>query len=251
MNQNIFRWAVSEELLPPSAYQGLRAVASLKLGRSAARETPRVPPVPEPHIEAVQPFVSRQVWGMIQLQFRTGARPGDVALLRLIDIDTSMAVWQYRPQTHKTEHHGHERTVYLGPDAQEVLREFMDRPVSSYVFSPREAEAERLEVLHAERKTPLSHGNRPGTNRKRKPRRVPGEHYTTDSYRRAIQRACDKAEIPRWHPHQLRHNAATKLRAAFGIEASRILLGVRSLDVAAIYAERDQKQAMAIAQEMG
>jgi integrase len=141
--KNIFRWAVSEELIPPAVHQALATAANLKRGRSEARESVKVMPVPGPHVDAVRQFVSRQVWAMIQFQMRTGARPGDVALMRLIDIDTSETVWKYRPQTHKTEHHGHDRVIYIGPDAQEVLREFMDRSVSSYVSSPKEAEAER------------------------------------------------------------------------------------------------------------
>lgn len=249
--RNIFRWGAAEELIPPSVHQALQAVANLKFGRSEARESQKVPPVPEPHIEAVKPFVSRQVWAMIQLQICTGARPGDVIQLRLVDIDMSEAVWCYRPQTHKTEHHGHERVIYIGPDAKEVLGEFMSQPVSAYVFSPKEAEMERLLARHASRTTPLSCGNRPGTNRKKKPECKPGERYTTASYRRAIQRACDRAGVPRWHPHQLRHNAATRLRKAFGVEAAKIVLGVRSIDMAELYAERDQRQAMAIAERMG
>jgi len=249
--KGIFRWGAAEELIPPSVHQALQAVANLKFGRSEAKESPKVPPVPEPHIEAIRPLVSRQIWGMIQLQICTGARPGDVVQLRLVDIDTSEAVWLYRPRTHKNEHHDHERVIYIGPDAQEVLRGFMDRPVSACVFSPKEAEAERLMVRHASRTTPLSCGNRPGTNRKKKPGRKPGEQYTTASYRRAVQRACDRAGVPKWHPHQLRHNAATRLRKALGIEASKIILGVKSITMAELYAERDQRQAMEIAERMG
>ncbi len=33
-----------------------------------------------------------------------------------------------------------------------------------------------------------------------------------------------------WHPHQLRHTAATELRRAYGVEAARIILGHASLD---------------------
>lgn len=34
--------------------------------------------------------------------------------------------------------------------------------------------------------------------------------------------------VPHWHPHQLRHNAATALRREHGIEVARVILGHRS-----------------------
>jgi integrase len=47
-----------------------------------------------------------------------------------------------------------------------------------------------------------------------------------------------------WHPHQLRHNAATFLRKEFGLETARIILGHRSSAITEVYAEQDQQKAM-------
>ncbi|MEN6384480.1 MAG: tyrosine-type recombinase/integrase [Phycisphaerales bacterium] len=47
-----------------------------------------------------------------------------------------------------------------------------------------------------------------------------------------------------WHPHQLRHNAATFLRKEFGIDTARIILGHRSAVITEVYAELDQQKAM-------
>lgn len=60
----VFRWAVENELVPASVHHGLKAVSGLKKGRSEARESEPVKPVPEAHVEAVQPFVARQVWAV-------------------------------------------------------------------------------------------------------------------------------------------------------------------------------------------
>lgn len=211
--RHIFRWAAENELIPESAYTALQTVSPLKRGRSTARETAKVLPVPAAHIDPIRPHVSRQVWAIVQLQLLTGARAGELVGIRAVDIDTKGRVWLYAPPQHKTAHLDHERFIYFGPRAQAVLRPFMaNRPVDAYLFSPREAEDERRAQRHERRQTPLSCGNRPGSNRRRKPRREPGEVYNTTSYRRAIQRACDRAGIPRWHPHQLRHNAATEHR---------------------------------------
>jgi len=110
--------------------------------------------------------------------------------------------------------------------------------------------------------TPLSCGNVPGSNRKDDPERPAGARYTTDSYRRAIARACDQAfplrgtmveshKAHRWHPHQLRHNAATDLRKEFGLEAARIILGHRSAAITEVYAEKDERQAMEAMMRVG
>jgi hypothetical protein len=45
--RRMFRWAVENELVPPSVLQGLQAVRGLQRGRSAARETEPVKPVPQ------------------------------------------------------------------------------------------------------------------------------------------------------------------------------------------------------------
>ena len=47
-------------------------------------------------------------------------------------------------------------------------------------FSPIESEKARLAELHANCKTPLSCGNRPGTNRKKRPKRKARDRYDVD-----------------------------------------------------------------------
>ena len=73
-----FKWAVAEEMVPPSVHHGLKAVAGLRRGRTEARESEPVKPVPDAHVDAVRPHVARQVWAMIELQRLTGMRPGEV-----------------------------------------------------------------------------------------------------------------------------------------------------------------------------
>lgn len=53
--KHMFKWAVSHELVPPSVFHGLTTVEGLRAGRSAARETEPVKPVPEAHVTAVLP----------------------------------------------------------------------------------------------------------------------------------------------------------------------------------------------------
>jgi integrase len=230
---------------------------------------------------------------MVQLQLLTGMRPGEVCTMRVRDLDMSGQLWVYRPAHHKTLHHGHERVVYIGPKAQSVLRPFLKPEVAAFVFSPAEAEAERREQRHAHRKTPLSWGNVPGSNRRPRPLRQPGHRYTVASYRRAIARACETAfampeelkdlhtstararelTLPQadreeqcrlrrdsrrawrrqhcWHPHQLRHNAGTRLRKENCLEAAQVILGHRTLTVTQVYAERNVEAAQKVMSEVG
>ena len=276
--RTMFRWATEQELIGGNIYHALQAVSGLRRGRGGARETDPVKPVPIQHVYAIKPFVSRQVWALIELQLLTAARPGELLTMRPCDLDTTGKVWTYTPADHKTAHHGHRRTIYLGPQAQEVVRPFLTRSLEAYMFSPKEAEAERRERQHAQRKTPLSCGNGPGKNRKAKPQRTAGEIYDVGAYRHAIVRGCDQAfpapeplgqrddeskkawqarltdeqrkeleawqKAHRWHPHQLRHNAATELRKEFGIEAARVILGHRSPAITEVYAELDHAKAV-------
>ncbi len=219
----VFKWAVAEELVPADVHVALQAVAPLRRGRTDAPDTEPRRPVPQAHIDAIHPHVSRQVWALIQLQLLTAARGGELVIMRAIDIDTTGRIWSYSPATHKKSYAGIERTIYIGPKAQNVLRSFMaDRPVDAYLFSPAEAEAERYAACTSHRHQPVEPAK---TDRKI------GDHYTTKSYYRAIRYGCAKAKVPQWSPHRLRHSAGTFIRKEFGLEAARIILGHRSAAV--------------------
>ncbi|MCH8823483.1 MAG: site-specific integrase [Planctomycetes bacterium] len=250
--KRMFKWGVQEDLLPVSVHVSLQTVEGLKQGRSAARETTPVCSVPEEYVKAVEPYVSRQVWAIIQLQLLTGARPGELVMMRPIDLDMSGVVWIYKLSHHKTAHHNIKRTIPLGEQSQKVIEPFFGGcPVNQYLFAPKEAENDRRNDLRQKRVIPLSCGNIPGSNRVRHPKRVPGDYYTSTSYRRAIARACKEAEVPNWHPHQLRHNYATRIRRDFGLEAAQVMLGHQRADVTQIYAEVNTTRAIEIAAEVG
>ena len=245
-------WGVSQELVPPSVYHGLEAVKGLRRGETAAPDHAPIKPVPIEHVNAVQHHVSRQVWALIQLQLRTAARAGELVTMRPVDIDMTGGTWLYSPGEHKTAYIGRKRVVYIGPAAQKVIRPFLKRrPVNAFLFSPKEAVAKQREDRHEERTTPETYGNTIGSNRKRNPQCEPGDYYTVASYRRAIARGCEIADVPAWHPHQLRHNAATNLAQEFGIATTAIILGHSSPAVTAIYAEANHAKAVEVIAKIG
>ncbi len=139
----MFKWAVGEELLPASVHQALKAVEGLRKGRGDVRESKPVKPVPDAYVEAIRTHVSRQVWTMIELQRLTGMRPGEVCMIRTMDLNMSGQIWEYTPASHKTEHHGKSRTIFIGPQAQAILRPWFRAELEANLFQPREAEAER------------------------------------------------------------------------------------------------------------
>ena len=288
--RRIFKWAAAHEMVPATVYQTLRTVEPLKRGRCAAREHPKVGPAPSDMVDAVLPFLSKPVRGLVELQLLTGARAGELIELRVCDIevDKETGVWSYRPLKHKNAHREHERVVYFGPRAQDILQPFLtERAETDYLFSPAEADEARREERHAKRTTPLSSGNSPGMNVVEIPERSPGEQYTTNAYRRAIEYACRQAFPPppelarlkeekvkdwharlkkerkwealkawyrehRFHPHQLRHNAGTSIRREFGLEAAQLALGHASAVVTdAVYAERDRAKVIEIMRKIG
>lgn len=233
-----WKWGTSEELVPGSSYEALRSVEGLRRGRSRARETHRVEPVPEKDIEPVLAACLPMVADMAHLQLLTGMRPGELVQIRPSDVKCTSDVWVYYPATHKTEHHGAARPIFIGPKAQAILTPYLSsRTAGDACFSPREAlQRRRTELGQA-----LTFSST----------RPPRTRYTTASYGRAIREACDSAGVSRWHPHQLRHNAATRIRAEFGPDVARAMLGQRTLQAAAIYAELDMEAAAKAAAKLG
>ncbi len=271
--KRIFKWAARKKLVPMSVYQDLALVEGLRRGRSRARETDPVRPVQEALVRAIEPHVAGPVWAMVQLQWLTGMRSGEVVIMRGADLDTRGRVWVYTPASHKTEHHGHARKVDLGPRAQELIRPHLTGDPQAFLFAPPSGQGSRGGHAYRRKKK----GGRTG-------RRL-GERYTTASYRRAITRGCDlafpvpaklgpvegetlaawwarlpakrRAEVKawrkahRWHPHQLRHAAATRIRRDHGLDAARAILGHRTLRITEAYAEFDRERVRDVVAKIG
>jgi integrase len=288
--RHMFKWAAAHELVSASVHQALCTLEPLRRGRCEAREGKRVQPVPQDIVDAVLPNLTGALSTLVRLQLLTGARPGELLEIRPCDIemDQKSGIWTYRPEAHKNAYRERERVIYFGPHAQALLAPFLrNRPTTAYLFSPAESDAERRKTLHQQRVTPAGQGNGPGTNRKQCPKRKPGEKFTTNAYHRAIQYGCDRTFPPpehlakgkdetidiwrkrlvkqkrwgellawrqahRFHPHQLRHNAATELRKVFGLEAAQLTLGHASAQITdAVYAERDREKVIEIMRKIG
>lgn len=194
----IFKWAVAEQLVPTAVHQTLAAVAGLRKGLSAARETEPVGPVADAAVDATVPFLNRHVRGLVEFQRLTGCRPGEAMSVRRCDLDTGGAVWLYKSAAHKTAWKGKGRVIAVGPQAQELLKGFFTPDLADYLFSAVRCVDEVRADRAAKRKTPKypSHMKRNARQRAKNPRRRPAARYTRLSYHTAVARGCDRAFPP-------------------------------------------------------
>jgi len=235
--RGMFKWGAKQKLVDKSVWLDLTTVEGLKEGRTRAVEAEPVGTVPDAFVDAIQTHVTAPVWAMIQLQRYSGMRPGEVIKLRTADLTMSGEIWEYHVPDHKTRHHGKQRVVMLGKQAQEILRPFLTTDLEAYLFNPQQGRQEFT-------KRNYRSGAKPSVRNGR-------TSYSLEGYSCAIKRACDAAAVPRWTPNQLRHNFATLARREAGIEASRVLLGHSSAVTTEIYAERDLDAARAVAAKIG
>lgn len=266
--KRMFEWAVSEELLPASVSQALRTVKGLRRGRTHARETEPVKPVPDALLAATLPYLPPHVQAMVRVQRVTGMRPEDVVAMRPGDIDRAdEGAWVYTPKEHKNSWREHVRQIPLGPAAQTIIAPYLNRAAEDHLFSPAEAMQWRREDRRrrkSERKTQVYRcevrrleRERSARQRSRRSRqRMPKTYYTTGSYYRAVRYAIEKARgsgflVPFWYPNQIRHTRGTEVRHAFGLEAAQVILGNAQARVTEIYAERNIELARDVARRTG
>jgi integrase len=278
--KRVFKWGVSQELIPETVYRALTTVPGLRRGHTTAPEPKPVMPVDDKTVVATLPHVPAVVADMIRFQKLTGCRPGEVCILRPCDVDTAGDVWIYRPESHKTQYRGRERIIFIGPKGQDVLRPYLLRDKTAYCFVPAESERKRSALRRANRESPMT-PSQAKRHRKRNPLRTAGDRYTPNTYRRAIERACEIAfglseslrVIPRkllkperlerrrmaaawrkehcWAPNQLRHSTATAIRKDHGLEAVQVVLGHAHARVSEVYAERNMTLAAEVMRKLG
>jgi integrase len=105
--------------------------------------------------------------------------------------------------------------VAIGPRGQKIIKPYLKRKLDEYCFSPAEAMAQfRDKNYKAGTKMPSDLG----------------ERYTTRSYANAVKYAIEAAKkagvkAESFHPHQLRHTAATRIRKELGLDAARAARG--------------------------
>lgn len=173
-------------------------------------------PVSDELVDKTLLHLPEKIADMVRLQRLTGMRPGELTNMRPGEIDCSCDIWVYTPEHHKTEHHGKSRAIYIGPKGQCLLAPWILKS-GEFVFPS---------------------GRSP--------------QYTTDSYRRAIHRVCERHDLSQWSPNQLRKAAATEVRSKLDVEHAASLLGHSSATVTGDhYAAHDRQRAIEAAKLLG
>lgn len=248
----VFRWGVEQRLVPGTTWHELSALRGLTVGRSGVRESEPVEAVPWSMVEPILPLLTPPLRAAVLLQWHTGLRPTEMLTITRGQIDMTSDVWVYRPTKHKGTWRGLERTVFLGPNAREVLSPLLKVDPDAALIAPHDAVLDRKARLRAGRKVPPTKQTRDRDRRAARRKPWVGCFYGVDAYRKAIHRACDEAGVPRWSPHRLRHAAGTRIVLAEGIEACKAILGHADMRMATRYSvAADAQLAAAVAAKHG
>lgn len=247
-----WRWAEQRRLVPPGSWEHLRTLSHVKPGRTQAKESKIVEAVPWGWVEKVLPHLTAPIRACVLLQWWSGMRPTEALMLTGRQLQRTGKVWLYQPTTHKGVWRGRDRIVQLGPKAQEAVTPLLKLDPDAAVISPLDAYLEVKAAKRARRKTRVqpSQQARDARNAKKPP--PVGKFYDVNTYRTAIHRGCDAADVPKWSPHRLRHAAAARLFEAGEFEAARAVLGHSRLDMTRHYAaSADRKLAADVMERLG
>lgn len=221
----IFSWAADRELIPFEVAARLKSIKNLKAGEQGVRERPTVQPVDEATVEKTLPFLRPQLRDFIKLLRLTGARCGELCILRPCDLQPTeeKEVVVYRPSKHKNQGRQQTREIFIGPKALAILKPRLKGVgAEAYVFHKMKSKAPLI------------------------------SNDVNNAVRKAINRAAkSKVIIQPWHPHRLRHSRLTEERREGGIDAAQLIGGHSSATMTQRYASPDASKAIAAAKERG
>lgn len=243
--RRMFRWAVAEELVSESVWRSLTALTPLVAGRTDAKESGGVGPVPWSVVAATLPHLSPTVRDMVLVQYLCGMRPEDVCGMTPGEIHRDESGWTYRPTHHKTAYRGGVLIKAIPAAARVILeRRIAGVDSTAYLFQPQ---ASAAEFAATAKRPPRVSKRYPSEDRRRAEHRArPKTKYrplfTTGSYRQAIHHGIERANaaglpVEKWNPNQLRHAISTELARELGQQKAQRWLGHTSLNTTAIYTE--------------
>ncbi len=257
--RKIWKWGMGRSMVAPEQVQALEEVKTLRIGTSDAPDKAKRKKLTNEEFQKVLECLGSVVGDILRMMWHTGMRPNEVLTMRPYDIlRDDPACWLYIPGRdcgpvgkHKTMRFERVRVIPLTTDCQRILQSrIKDSSSKEYIFSPTESVSEFLARKASRRKTPLSCGNRPGTNKKEHPMLKPREKYDHHTLRRACQRACKRAGIEPFTPYDLRRSMATRTRAILGKEAAQILLGHTQTSTTDIYLLEEVQEAVKVAKSL-
>ena len=232
--RTIFKWGVGREIVAESVWNALRSLEPLRKGESAAPEGKKREIVPTDYIERTLAELTPTVAKMVCLHLATAARPTEICGIRIENIDRSNPdLWVVYLPEHKNDWREDfdDKFLYLAKTEIDLIVSVIGERTEGYLFRPADAMAEhkakRRASIKSEKKSP-SRQKRDEDRAKRSKQKF-NEFYTADAYRKAIERACQRAGVPHWFPYGLRHTGITNVGLEHGIEAAQHVAGHRDL----------------------
>jgi integrase len=221
------RWWCDAGTLPDANAASVLTLGNLPAYRSGATEHDPVEAVPEPDFRAAVALLAEPWASVTWLQWWAGIRPGEACGLRVDQVEYAdgTATRLNFGLEHKGGWRGRAKLIPVGPNAAAVLAPWL----ASARLVPRE-------TVFVTTWTAVLGTPRPAA---------------VGSFAHAVARACVRAKVAPWHPNQIRHAFATRVRAALGLEAAQHALGHARADVTQIYAERNAAVALDVARRFG
>jgi integrase len=231
------RWAISEEMVTAEETKITSLAETDPLADCRPKRPKKRHPAYQPDIDAVLKELTPTLATAVMIQRATMMRSSELLTMRPMDLrksgtitlksgarvrlewETEQAIergdikkgetlWVYVPESHKTAHHGIDKVIPIVPAVQRLLERLPPRDADKPFISPQESLAEFRAMQRARRKTKVQPSQ--VSRSKAKPGRVPAsDQYQQTQYRQAIIRACHRAGVPVWTPHQLRHLGVT------------------------------------------
>jgi len=257
--KKIFKWGVGRRIVSQETLISLGEVNPYRMGEHGTFDKIKRQRVTEEEFQKVINSVNNVIGDMLTLIWHTGMRPYEICEMRPFDIlRDDPECWIYIPGRdktpvgmHKTTGHGRIKVIPLAGVCIDILSKRIDNFDSKkVVFSPKDSMKEYLTDKYKNRKTALSCGNIPGSNRKDNPKWEVGDQYNNNSLEQACKRACKKAGIDPFVPYDLRRTAATKTRATLGKEDAKTLLGHVAESTTEIYLLDEVQEAMKVAKAL-
>ncbi len=133
----VFKWGVSNGLVPVAIWQALTAVEPLKAGRCEAHDNKRREAVPDEDIQAVRKALRQKNRDIVDLLLLTAARVGELLSVSWSMIDRSNDVWVVELKEHKNAYRGKTRKLFFGKRAQEILARYEHVHAGERIFKTR------------------------------------------------------------------------------------------------------------------
>lgn len=264
-----FSWGVQDEKFPATNMQALREVDSLRANPDLRESTP-VRSAPKGAVDVVVAVAPKPIAALIELQRLTGMRPGEAVAMRFTELDITTTPWAYRPATHKNAYRNQIREIHIGPKARKILEPFLSPKMTGFIFHPDDAErytvttyrraltraCDRAFALPPELEAAWEavtkwqckwayahHDFRPRL--RDYPKEILKLRNAVEAFRKQN----------RFHPHQLRHSAATAIRNSRvereGVHDAQAVLGHAAPEMTEQYVDENRDRSRQVMELVG